>query len=225
MPLASMSKVTSTCGTPRGAGAMPSRWNLPSVLLADAISRSPCSTWISTEGWLSDAVENTWLFEVGIVVLRSINLVLTPPRVSSPSDSGVTSSRTTSSTSPLSTPAWMAAPSATTSSGLTVMLGALPLVRRRARARAARALHEVLGELLELRPRHRHVEVLGAGGVGGDERQVDLGLRRARQLDLRALGALVEALQGLRVGAQVDALVLLELVGQPVDEALVQVVA
>ena len=33
MPLASMSNVTSICGTPRGAGAMPVSWNLPRVLL------------------------------------------------------------------------------------------------------------------------------------------------------------------------------------------------
>ncbi len=33
MPLASMSKVTSICGMPRGAGGMPTSWNLPSVLL------------------------------------------------------------------------------------------------------------------------------------------------------------------------------------------------
>ena len=34
MPFASMSKVTSICGTPRGAGGMPSRWNVPSFLLS-----------------------------------------------------------------------------------------------------------------------------------------------------------------------------------------------
>ena len=34
MPLASMSNVTSICGTPRGAGGMPTRWNLPSVRLS-----------------------------------------------------------------------------------------------------------------------------------------------------------------------------------------------
>ena len=51
--------------------------------------------------WLSSAVEKTWLFLVGIVVLRSISLVNTPPRVSMPSDSGVTSSSSTSLTSPL----------------------------------------------------------------------------------------------------------------------------
>ena len=34
MPLASMSKVTSICGTPRGAGGMPTRSNWPSILLS-----------------------------------------------------------------------------------------------------------------------------------------------------------------------------------------------
>ena len=65
---------------------------------------------------------------VGIVVLRSISLVITPPLVSIPRDSGVTSSSRTSFTSPLSTPACSAAPTATTSSGLTPLLGSLPPV-------------------------------------------------------------------------------------------------
>ena len=82
--------------------------------------------WISTCGWLSDAVENTWLLEVGMVVLRSMSRDMTPPSVSMPSDSGVTSSSRTSLTSPASTPAWIAAPTATTSSGLTPLWGSLP---------------------------------------------------------------------------------------------------
>ena len=119
MPLASMSKVTSICGTPRGAGGRSTSWNLPSVLLKVAISRSPWSTWISTEGCMSSAVVNVSERRVGIVVLRSMSLVITPPLVSMPRDSGVTSRSRTSLTSPFSTPAWMAAPMATTSSGLT----------------------------------------------------------------------------------------------------------
>ncbi len=119
MPLASISKVTSTCGTPRGAGGMPSRMNLPSDLLSAAMGRSPCSTLISTWVWLSPAVEKIWLLRVGTVVLRSIKGVATPPKVSMDRVSGVTSSSRMSLTSPPSTPAWMAAPMATTSSGLT----------------------------------------------------------------------------------------------------------
>ena len=126
MPLASISKATSICGTPRGAAGIPSRWKRPIDLLSRASGRSPWQTLISTEGWLSAAVEKTSLFRVGIVVLASISLVITPPRVSIPSDSGVTSSSSTSFTSPVRTPPWIAAPMATTSSGFTPLLGTLP---------------------------------------------------------------------------------------------------
>jgi hypothetical protein len=55
-----------------------------------------------------------------------INLVKTPPMVSIPRESGVTSRRSTSLTSPVSTAPWMAAPIATASSGLTPLFGAFP---------------------------------------------------------------------------------------------------
>merc|ERR1719453_2219256 len=45
MPLASMSKVTSICGTPRGIGGMPERLNSPSLLLSLVRERSPSKTW------------------------------------------------------------------------------------------------------------------------------------------------------------------------------------
>ena len=76
MPLASMSNVTSICGTPRGAGGMPVSVNVPSGLLRYAMSLSPWSTLISTDGWLSSAVVNTSDRFVGIVVLRSMSLVM-----------------------------------------------------------------------------------------------------------------------------------------------------
>ena len=63
-----------------------------------------------------------------MVVFLSINLVATPPRVSIPSDSGVTSSNKTSFTSPPKIPACIAAPNATASSGLTLLSPSL-LVR------------------------------------------------------------------------------------------------
>jgi len=44
MPFASMSNVTSICGTPRGAGGMPSRLNWPRSRLSAHISRSPWNT-------------------------------------------------------------------------------------------------------------------------------------------------------------------------------------
>jgi len=129
MPLVSMSKVTSTCGTPRGAGGMPEREKVPRFLLWAAISRSPWKTLTSTLGWLSDAVVKTWLRLVGIVVFRSMRRVNTPPRVSMPRESGVTSRSTTSFISPASTAPWIAAPTATTSSGFTLRLGSLDVSR------------------------------------------------------------------------------------------------
>ena len=126
MPLASMSKVTSIFGMPRGAGGRPVSSKLPSGWFCAHIWRSPWATLISTDGWLSSAVVKISERLVGIVVLRSISVVITPPLVSMPSDSGVTSSSSTSLTSPLRTPAWSAAPTATTSSGLTPLLGSLP---------------------------------------------------------------------------------------------------
>ena len=78
--------------------------------------------------WLSSVVEKTWLFEVGTVVLRSMILVAIPPCVSTPSESGVTSSSSTSASSPVSTPPWIAAPAATTSSGFTLLFGGLPKI-------------------------------------------------------------------------------------------------
>ena len=111
---------------PLGAGSIPSSLNKPSCLLSLAIARSPCNTLISTAGWLSAAVEKICDLVVGIVVLRGINTVITPPIVSIPSDNGVTSSNTTSLTSPVITPPWIAAPIDTTSSGLTDLLGSFP---------------------------------------------------------------------------------------------------
>ena len=55
-----------------------------------------------------------------------MSLVITPPSVLDAGDSGVTSSSSTSLTSPLSTPPWIAAPTATASSGLTSLRGSLP---------------------------------------------------------------------------------------------------
>src|SRR4051812_11363210 len=137
-----------------------------------------------------------------MVVFLSMILVNTPPAVSTPRLNGVTSRRRTSFTSPLSTPPWMAAPMATTSSGLTPLCGSLPKnccttdctlgMRVMPPTRMTRsislgetpaslsdlagldgALHQVRDELLELRAGHGLGQVLGPGGVGGDEGQVD----------------------------------------------------
>ena len=87
------------------------------------------------------------------------------------------------------------------------------------------ALHQVVDQLLELGARQLHRQVLRTGLVGGDEGQVDLGLRARRQLDLRLLGGFLQPLQRQLVVLQVDALFLLELGRQVFDEAHVEVLA
>mmetsp|Transcript_44995 Transcript_44995/g.127017 ORF Transcript_44995/g.127017 Transcript_44995/m.127017 type:complete len:205 (-) Transcript_44995:857-1471(-) len=81
---------------------------------------------MSTPGWLSAYVVKVCVFLVGMVVLRLISRVNTPPKVSMPKDRGVTSNRRMSFMSPFNTPPWMAAPMATASSGLTPLDASLP---------------------------------------------------------------------------------------------------
>ena len=67
--------------------------------------------------------------------------------------------------------------------------------------------------------------MLRAGGIGGDVRQVDLRFHHGGEFDLGLLRGLAQTLQGLAVGAQVNALVLLEFIRSPVDDLLVPVIA
>ena len=79
------------------------------------------------------AVENTWLLRHGMVELRSISLVATPPTVSIESVSGVTSrsrSSDAAAESPESFPPCIDAPSATHSSGFIFLLGSRPVSMR-----------------------------------------------------------------------------------------------
>ncbi len=103
--------------------------------------------------------------------------------------------------------------------------GAHAGVRQRLLARLQRAVDQLADELLQLRARDADRQVLRALGVCRDERQVDLGLLRRRQLDLRALGRFLEPLQRHAVLRQVDALVAFELGDQVVDEHVVEVVS
>ena len=256
MPFASMSNDTSICGIRAGAGGSPVSSNIPSRLLYAAMSRSPWYTWICTDGWLSSAVVKICERFVGIVVLRSISFSISPPLTSMPRDSGVTSSSRTSLTSPLMTPACRAAPTATTSSGLTPLLGSLPPVRSRTRSTTAgmrgrpadehdvvdladgdagvlddvrerrlAAVEQVGRHLLELRAGDLLVQVQRALGARRDVRQVHRGLAGRGQLDLRLLRRLAQALHRHLVLGQVDAVPVLELGDQVVDDLLVPVVA
>ena len=91
--------------------------------------------------------------------------------------------------------------------------------------RPAAPLDQVVDQLFELRPGDVHLQVLRAAGVGRDERQVDVGRLGGAELLLGLLAGFLEPLQGHRVLAQVDAVLLLELVGHVVDQTLIEIVA
>ncbi len=98
-------------------------------------------------------------------------------------------------------------------------------VLQRLAARLDRALDQVVDQRLVFGPSELQREMLGAARVGGDVGQIDVGLGRRGQLDLRLFGRLLEALKGELVLGQVDALLLLELGREILDEPHVEVLA
>ncbi len=96
-------------------------------------------------------------------------------------------------------------------------------ILQRLAARLDGLLDKVGHQRLELGAGQLHRQMLRTGLVSRDERQVDLGLRGRRQLDLGLFGGFLQALQRELVVAQVDALLLLELVGEVADQAHVEV--
>ena len=172
---------------PATIGGMPRSSKRASERQSATFSRSPCTTWIAIAVWPSLNVVNSCARATGIVELRGTIFSASPPIVSSPSDSGITSSSSQSSSRsrlPASTLAWIAAPSATTSSGLRLVSGGWP--KNSATARA------------DLRHPRRAADQHDALDVGGrepgvaqraldrpqrlrDEVRGDLGERRRRQ--------------------------------------------
>ena len=94
-------------------------------------------------------------------------------------------------------------------------------------ARTNGALNDVFDHRLQLRARQFLDQMLWPGSVGGDEGQVDLMLHRGRQFNLGALCRIAQPLEGhfVSLTAQVQAFVLLEFLNEPIDDALVKVVA
>ena len=90
---------------------------------------------------------------------------------------------------------------------------------------AGGALQQGFRELLQLAAGHGHLDVLGPGGVHGDERQGDIVALGGGEGDLGLLRLLLDTLQGIRLLGDVHALLGLELVENPVDDGVVPVVA
>ena len=96
-------------------------------------------------------------------------------------------------------------------------------ILQRLLARLNRALDEIIDQALELGTAELEREMLRTGSIGGDVGQVDFGLERRGQLDLGLFGRFLEALEGELVLLEVNALLLLELVGKIFDEAHVEI--
>ena len=172
-----------------------------------------------------------------------------------PSESGVTSSSRRSLTSPASTPACTAAPTATTSSGLTPLCGSLPnssltiCCTRGMRVEPPTSTTSSI--FLRSTPASASACLVGPtvlcsrsstscsnfarvsfftrcfGPVASavmNGRLISVSIDR-RQLHLGLLRRLLQALQRHPVLAEIDALVLLELGDDPVDDPLIEVVA
>lgn len=86
-------------------------------------------------------------------------------------------------------------------------------------------LDEVADELFQLCAGQLRDHVLRAAGVRRNERQVDLAFLRRGEFDLGPLRRFLEALQRHPVFAQVDTLIFLKLLDEPVHHTLVEVVA
>src|SRR4029077_5888842 len=86
-------------------------------------------------------------------------------------------------------------------------------------------LDEIVDQRLELGTGELHGQMLRTSRVCRDERQIDLGLRRRRELDLCLLRRFLETLQRKLVATQINALFFLEFVGEIVGEPNVEVFA
>mmetsp|Transcript_27894 Transcript_27894/g.70115 ORF Transcript_27894/g.70115 Transcript_27894/m.70115 type:complete len:574 (+) Transcript_27894:58-1779(+) len=87
------------------------------------------------------------------------------------------------------------------------------------------ALQQGVHQALELGAGDGGAQMLGARGICRDERQVDVRLRGGGQLALGLLARLAQALHRQLVAAQVDARLLLELVGEVLQQRVVKVLA
>ena len=90
-------------------------------------------------------------------------------------------------------------------------------------ARLDAALDQLFDQRFQLGAGHLDLQVLGTGGISSDVRQVDVSLLGRRQLDLGLLGCFLQTLQGQRIIVQINAVFLLELVRQIVDQAHIEV--
>eukprot|EP00962_Isochrysis_galbana_P043656 scaffold16704_cov112-Isochrysis_galbana.AAC.1 len=105
------------------------------------------------------------------------------------------------------------------------VLASSVMSQRACLARRDGPLDETAGQALELGARQLQVHVLRPRRVGRDEGERDVGLGGGRQLGLCLFGSLTHTLHGQLVHVEVDALLLLELGGQVVEQRDVEILA
>ena len=91
--------------------------------------------------------------------------------------------------------------------------------------RLARGLHQMIGEVVELRPRQRDVHVQRAAFADGDVGKAHRGGGHGGKLDLGFFRSLAQPLHGCRVAAEVELVLIFEFLDQIIDDALVKIVA
>ena len=86
-------------------------------------------------------------------------------------------------------------------------------------------IEQIRAETLKGAPLERGFDMQGPSFAGGNERQRNRCALHAAELDLGLLRRFSEPLQGLAIAAQIDAVLALELIGQPIHNAAIPVVA
>ncbi len=94
-------------------------------------------------------------------------------------------------------------------------------------ARSDRALNDVFNHAFELGAGQFLDQVLGPAGICGDEGQIDFSLHGGGEFDLGSFRGVTQTLQShfVALAAKVEAFVFLEFVDEPVDQALIDVIA
>ena len=87
------------------------------------------------------------------------------------------------------------------------------------------SFEELADKILELGASQGHREMLGARGIGSDEGKVDVGRGGGGELALCLLARLPQALDGELVLGEVDALLLLELAHEKVEDRVVEILS
>ena len=98
-------------------------------------------------------------------------------------------------------------------------------IRQGLAARLDGLLHQIVDKRFQLGAGQLDGQMLWPRLIGGDEGQVHFRLHRGRKLDLRLFSSLFQTLQGEAIIAQIDALILLELVAQEIHDTRVEIFA